>query len=215
MLAIFHHTIKLLSISLVTLLLFACSAPKYASIDKNFVEQAKMSHKIVVPKGADAPQQQPYYAVPEGAGHIQAARVSLVPPGSNIPHYLKPSTKPSNNVMALQTANTEASQPRVAAAAKTLTLPKKASEEWAIVGRALKKTPYKILDQDANMGSYYVLDVKSTGNQITSRTPIYRVSLKTAGKQTQVSLMDQFNQPANPQVAQRILGALQKQLTII
>ena len=88
----------------------------------------------------------------------------------------------------------------------------KPAQVWDKVGKALRSTPYQVLDQDVSMGSYYVLDAPSTGNKVTKATPIYRVYLKPIGDKTEILLFNQHNQPAIREVAKRIIAAIQQKI---
>lgn len=178
-----------------------------ASHSEDYIKQSKVVRPIVVPQGVAVKPGQNYYAVPLGRTQTVTTSPSLVPPGSNPQRFrhvpAKPQAQQNNKTLAswMRTENGQA-----------LEIAENAKTAWAHVGQALRATNYKILDRDSAMGSYYVLDTSSTDNKITSSTPIYRILLTAEGKNTQIQLLNQRNQPAPNDVSQRILGAVQQKL---
>lgn len=148
-----------------------------------------------------------FYPVPNIPAQTSTEAPSLVPPDSNLQRFeKKPKSAASSNKQ--QFARIESS----GKGGQSLVLAEKSSLAWKDVGKALHDTSYQILDQDPSIGSYYILDAKSTGNKITKTTPIYRVLLKSDGGNTHVVLLNDKNQPASADVSKRILKALQKKL---
>lgn len=95
----------------------------------------------------------------------------------------------------------------------SLIMPNNISQCWKKVECALQKTPYQIVDQDSSLSSFYILDIKSTNNKITTATPIYRIYLESQGNQTHVVLLNKNNQPAAKDITRRILSAIQQRVT--
>lgn len=73
-----------------SILLVSCSRYKR---NENAYVYAKAGQPFVVPRGATAPVQQPYYPVPSSA-NLGGGRVSIVPPGSKIQQYRDEKKKP-------------------------------------------------------------------------------------------------------------------------
>lgn len=176
-----------------------------AKQNASYIAHAQTIHPIVVPPvDTEVKASENYYPVPNNAPSITTSP-SLIPSGSNLQRFDNQSQlQSSKTVLAILQQNS-------AAPAPVLIIDQKQGQVWGKVGRALQKTPYQILDQDNTINSYYVLDVKSTNNKITKKTPIYRVYLKSDGNRTDVVLLDKDNQPAEKSVSQRILSAIQQQ----
>ncbi|WP_423062383.1 outer membrane protein assembly factor BamC [Candidiatus Paracoxiella cheracis] len=184
------------------LLLVGC-----ANHNKDYIKQSKTVHTIVVPRGVALKPAQNYYPVPASTPQNISTSPSLVPPGSDLQRF-NPKSQAKSQPQKTQTLATLTQTKN----GQVLEVSEQSSVAWARVGKALRKTSYKVLDEDPSMASYYVLDATSTNNKITKSTPIYRVLLKTNGDNTQVELLNQQNQPAPVDVSKRILGALQKNL---
>lgn len=74
--------LKVFILSLVTLTLTACVGARYSTKKNNYIKMSKTLHPIVVPAGAMAPEQKPYYLVPKGSVHVVARKApSMKPPG--------------------------------------------------------------------------------------------------------------------------------------
>ena len=200
--------LKFILLILLASVLSACSSVGAGVRSDDYIKQSHAVHPIVVPAGAVPPKQKPYYRVPPVPVQAMNAPGSLVPPGSNVLKYRKG--------IRVKQHHTQAQAPVVAhleKRTKHLVLSLDAKQAWSAVGRALKKTHYQILDQDSAMGAYYVLDTRTTENKITQSTPIYRLKIKQVGKDSQVSVLNQENQPADARIAMQILGAVQQNLT--
>ena len=196
-------SLKIICISLIVIALSSCA--RFGAHDKASAKHAQTIPPLVIPAGAHPLKEQSYYTVPKTAKHPATTPVSLLPPGSHISEKSKHSGLHSNNQVAKWVRSSKGSS--------MLTLPMKANVAWSRVGKALHADHYQILDEDSAMGSYYVLDTRSTDKKITEKTPIYRLNIKQVGKHSEVTLMNQNNKPAKPAVAQRILGGLQKRLS--
>lgn len=184
-----------------TLILTGC-----AHHNKDYIKQSKTVNPIVVSNGVAVKSNQNYYPVPTPTSLTQTVVTmppSLTPPGSN-PQRFQP--EPQQNKPLTRWTKTKNGQ--------ALEITENIKVAWVHVGKALRKTDYKILDQDPSMASYYVLDAKSTNNKITKITPIYRILLRADGENTQVELLNHNNQPAANAVSERILGALQQKLIL-
>jgi len=79
---------------------------------------------------------------------------------------------------------------------------------WLKVGTALKKSGYRILDQDQASHSFYILDARGKGRALSGETsPLYCVQLAAkSAKQTEVLVMMQNGQAAPSQAAKEILN---------
>jgi len=176
-----------------------------ASHSKDYMRESKTTTPIVVPSGVAVKPRQNYYPVPGAMPKTVSSQPSLIPPGSNLSRFnprLREKSKSKKTLATLsQTKN-----------GQMLELTESPKMAWVHVSKALQKTNYQVLDQDPSMASFYVLDVTSTNNKITKDTPIYRLVLKASGKNTEIQLLNQKNQPAPSNISSRILGALQKKL---
>ena len=173
----------------------------------DYIKQSAAVHPIVVPAGAIPPEQKAYYRVPSVSVRAHAGTMSLLPPGSNVLQY-RDKAKSKNHVSAQMPVVAHLENGN-----KRLILSLNANRAWSVVGRALGKTPYQILEKDKSMKTYYVLDLRSTSNKITQSTPIYRLAIKQVGDISVVHVLNQENQPATAQMSSKILKAVQKQLT--
>jgi uncharacterized lipoprotein len=81
---------------------------------------------------------------------------------------------------------------------------------WRRVAEALKKTPYLIMDEDETLHSYFIIDKVKTGGSIQKQSPIYQLTLSSVGNDTELHLLDAKNSELDPQVANRIMKAIQK-----
>ncbi len=199
-----NRHVSLVLLGLLTLSLVGCS-----NHNKDYLKQAQTVQPIVVPEGTAVKPSASYYPIVNVPAN-GAQSPSLVPPGSNLDRFknqsqAQPTGSQKNAVASASISRTTSGE--------ALTLNIQPTVAWDRVGRALHQTAYKILDQDQSMGSYYVLDVVSTGGKITKTTPVYRVYLKDAGNQTNVVVLNQENRPAEKDAADRILTAVQKKLS--
>lgn len=153
--------------------------------------------------GHRAMQMGEYYPVPAG-GKVDAKRPSTVPPGSNIQTSQAKSTSISKN------KTTELVKQK--SGDETLMVASNNTKAWATVGKALKASGYQVLDQDSDMGAYFILDAKATEDKITNKTPILRVNLKATQDKTAVTLASHDNGHIDVAIQDRILQSLQQQL---
>ncbi len=140
-----------------------------------------------------------YYPVPSHSD-LHGKPPSIVPPGSN-----------------LHTSNTKATQgkPQIVklkGGSEALVMAANTQQAWSKVGKALKASGYQVLDQDSEMGAYFILDAKETQNKITKQTPILRVNLKTEDKQTSVTMASHDNGALANKVTDRVLHEIQQHL---
>lgn len=157
----------------------------------NYFEESKTTKPISMPAGVRVEERESYYPVPDNTAPTTTTTPSQEPPGSHLERF-----KQSSNE-GLSAPSWVINQP-----VKTA---------WTQVGGALHRSTYTVLDQDRSLGSYYILDTPSTHHKITQNTPIYRILLKSHGKETQMILLNQHNEPVNDEVANRILADVKKQ----
>lgn len=174
-----------------------------ANHSQDYVEQSGSVSSVAPAGDVKMKTGKNFYVVPGNPDVSGDVKPSLIPPGSHIEPKAEKNSKAVVNVA--QWSETTEGQP-------ALILAETGDAAWKNVGRAIKKTPYRVLDKDRSMGSYYIVDSKSTDNKITKATPIYRLYLKKTGQSTQILLLDQHNHPAKSDVVKRILGALQSKL---
>ena len=189
----------------VTIFLFGC-----VKNPQNYLTHAQTIQVLKTSVDTQIKSGKSYYPVLNVNGRILpiTQSSSLVPPNSNVQRFegqTRPrgSSSPKGIIANLQ----QDTQGTV-----IMIIAEKSELAWAMVGNALQKTPYQILDQDRTLGSYYILDVKSTNNKIIKTTPIYRVYLKSCGNQTRVFLLNKDNQPVQKKVTQQILTAIQQEI---
>lgn len=94
--------------------------------------------------------------------------------------------------------------------ASVLAVRSKLPEVWHELAAVLPKTPYRIMDKDETMHSYFVADKQKTGGKLTKVTPIYRLALSGKGPVTELHLVDQNNAELDATIAHRIMSAIEK-----
>src|SRR3990167_504017 len=177
--------------------------------DDQYLRQAQTVSPIASDQAAKIKQEQSYYPVPAIPKESVLTPPPLVPPGSDLQRFEK---QKKNSSAAGTSSSSHAYWETSTTGAPVLVLSEPMETAWASVGHALQATPYRILDQDESMHSYFILDAQSTSDKITKTTPIYRVYLKRVADRTRIILLNQNNQPAAQNISQRILGTLQKKL---
>lgn len=197
----------------VSILVLAGCAHKNA-----YLKEAQTVPPMVVPANIKMKPSENYYPVP-GAPVI-VTPPPQEPPGSNLQRFKARKNPPQALAQPTVTVASQTTElPPVAetstiryAAAQPLMVAQSENKLWVKVGRVLQHSSYQILDQDPTMGSYYVLDAKSTGNKLTESTPIYRIYLKPENDKTEILLLDKQNQPAVGNAAERIMTVLRNGL---
>jgi len=178
-----------------------------------YMKKAQVVPPLQMPSGVNLKSEQNYYPLPRKPV-VNTPPPSLVPPGSNLERYKESALEPKvitptinkNNTFALVKWDDTPKGP-------TLVLAEKPDSAWTRVGKALRATDYQVLDQDATMSSYYILDTKVTKQQITEKTPIYRVYVKKDLNDTStIVLFSENNNLVQADIAKRILKALQQHL---
>lgn len=176
---------------------------------KQYLQYAKQTHPIVIPKGIKKVKEDTFYKLPDRPIPSHATSVSLVPPGSHVLQYKKEQSKKH-----LTRHNKHATLGKTTTGENQLILAMNVKKAWIVVGKALRKSKtYQILDKDKTMHSYYILDTTATNNKITQSTPIYRLSIQEDGKQADVNIADQKNQSVASKDAMRILSAVKHHLS--
>ena len=201
-----RHLISLFLLVMSSAMLVACT-----SHQTDYINKSKTISAIMLPPGVSIKPEENYYPVP---ATTETTSPSIVPPGSDLQRFSpkKQVSQPQAQTQLQKQASTLTSWSQTKGGGESLVLSEQQALAWKQVGGALQKTPYKILDQDVSMGSYYILDEKSTNDKITATTPIYRLVLQASGSNTDIVLLNQNNEPATPEVSKRILGALKEQL---
>lgn len=189
---------KILSFTVLGLGLVGC-----ADHDKDYIQQSNTIAPMTTTAGTGMKVGENYYPVPGKPNINQSTPPSLIPPGS---HLQETSTETKNTTRA-QLKTTDSG-------VEALVISGNLTTAWNQVNKALPSTPYRLLDQDRSMSSFYILDLPSTNNQLTRGTPIYRLYLQSAGDNvTQVTVLDQKNKPLSPDLQHQILSALQQGLS--
>jgi len=197
--------IKFFPIIILAFLFSACSGKGPGMHSDDYIKQSQSVRPIVVPAGVTRPMQKAYYRVPALSRQTENAPMSLIPPGSRVSQYRH--VAKGKNVQDKKRVFA-----RLSKRSKRLVLSTNSKNAWPMVGRALQKAHYQVLDQDKGMGTYYVLDTGETGHKITQSTPIYRLVLKRDGKKSSLSILKQNDKPANVDIAERILTDIKKNL---
>ena len=197
-----RRVIKVLAITATSLGLFSCAAfHREAAVGSDaYLKKSQTIPATQIPKtvASNVPMQT-YYPIPPVSMAPVMQPPSTVPPGSQQPMPLQTATVQQNSVIA-------------AFSSTALVLNMNYSQAWPAVGKALRGSGYKVMQQDNSLGAYFVLDLAGTGGKLKSDTPIYQVHLKSLGNTTSVTVMNAQNQPADPGVSGRILGALKRGL---
>ncbi len=197
-----NQYLRIIFIGLLGGCLAACSNHNTA-----YLKQSQTVHPIVAPSGVGIQPSQSFYPVSGSAG-ASSQPPSMVPPGSNLDRFKKKNSAEAAGLQKQEFARLFLDK----SGQETLLINAKNQQAWAFVGDALHRTPYKVLDQDEGMNSFYVLDKAVSGGRIQETTPIYRVYLQSQGNQTEVGLLDQTNKPVDSEIAKRILSDLQEKL---
>ena len=199
--------IKLTGIACVAATMAGCSWSKQQlhRHDNDYVRGSGQVARMDAP-GARAKSMGEYYPVPPN-GNVDTPPPSMVPPGSNFKSAqtsadLKSAAKPAESAQLVN----------LKSGGEALVLASKQAAAWKKVGGALKTSGYQVLDQDSEMGAYFILDASETGNKITNETPILRVNLKPNQNTTQVTLASHDNGRVDTKISDRILHQLQKNL---
>lgn len=187
--------------------LAGCASHKY-----DYLYHSKSINPMVSAPGATVKKSQNYYPVPNlPAGGSVRAIPSLVPPDSDLQRFKSKSKSQAQATLPVKKASL-ANLKQNKDGSSVLVVSENINKAWADVKKALQSTPYKVLDQDSSMASYYILDSVTTGEKITKDTPIYRVTLKSEGAQTNIFLFNKTDQLVRSGVSTRILTALQKKI---
>ncbi len=124
-----------------------------------------------------------------------SAEVSVYPPDTLSPQ----STSPKPPAPKASLAN--------AASAQSIVVQSDLKHGWVKVGIALKKSGYRVIDQDPTTYCFYVLDVRGKGRALNEASPMYVVELRAQSAQlTRVTVSTKNNQPVPPRVAKEILN---------
>lgn len=122
-------------------------------------------------------------------------QASLAPPESKIAH-----SSDASVAVATPPVNT------------TLNLLVSSKKAWEMVGSAIQKAGYEVLDQDKVLQVYYVLDTSKTAGKINSGSPIYQIQLMDQGAGSQVMLLDEQNKPLATNDGTKVLTSLRQHL---
>ncbi len=174
----------------------------------DYAKKASIEAPLTMSKGLSLRTTQNYYPLPRKP-NLEAKTPSLVPPGSDLQQYKPKKTaglKKSKRFAMAKWSEADTGEP-------ILVLLQKLPQAWAEIGKALHATQYQILDQDHSMSSYYILDAKATGKEVTEKTPIYRVYIKKGkNNSSKVVLMSETNKMVSAKIAKRVLGELEQHL---
>ena len=200
--------IKLTGMACIVVALAGCSwsKQKLHRHDNDYVQGGGQIAQMDLPSGDRAHRMGEYYPIPPN-GNVDAKPPSLVPPGSNLHSSKEKSTKVAKAASATKTQLV-----KLKSGDEALVMANTNAKAWGKVGSALKASGFQVLDQDSDMGTYFILDANETNNRITKQTPILRVNLKADQKNTQVTLASHDNGAVSAKVSDRILHQLQQQL---
>ncbi len=150
----------------------------------------------------------------------QSQDVSAAPPGSQIQASTQQPAAP-----ATSTTNATAPTPNTTSSVASntnqvakmtsggLLIAQNYSQAWQSVGKALSSSGYQIMEKDASLGTYYVVDKASTGGKVKRDTPIYQVRVQNSGSSSVVTLLNSQNQPADSTTSNRILGSIRDKIS--
>lgn len=131
-----------------------------------------------IPAGSAQVSPQPSLAPPDsGLGQERGSTMSG--PSSATP--ASTTTSPQNTNVRVTRQESSLVHPTANGAMVSLNYGK----TWSAVGRALNSAGYKIMQQDSEIGAYYVVD--KTSGKLTTSTPIYQVHLQKKGDSTIVT----------------------------
>jgi uncharacterized lipoprotein len=208
-----RQVIKIVAISVTTLGLFSCAeVHREAAIGSNtYLTKSQSIPATQIPKtvASNNVPMQTFYPIPPVSMAPMAQTPSTVPPG--LPVQAE-TAAPVATVQAQQQPETQQASAVLASSSTALVLNMGYNQAWSAVGKALHSTGYKVMQQDNGLGAYFVLDEADSGGKLQTTTPIYQVHLKNLNSTTSVTVLDDKNQPANPAVSARILGALKRGL---
>ncbi|OGO91871.1 MAG: hypothetical protein A3F10_00645 [Coxiella sp. RIFCSPHIGHO2_12_FULL_42_15] len=176
-----------------------------------YLQQSQQVKPLQMPTGVNLKDEQNYYPLPNAASS-HPAPPSLVPPNSQLQRLEKKTVPDSANVTSNPHAISIVKWSQGQSGEPILVLLEKQNKAWSDVGKALSATDYQVLDRDPSMSSYYILDTKATGNQITEKTPIYRVFVQADNDTSKVLLLSEKNNAVSPGTAKKILQALEQHL---
>lgn len=81
---------------------------------------------------------------------------------------------------------------------------------WKKLEKAFKNRKIRVLQQNHETWTYYILDTYTTEGKITLKTPIYQVHVQSTPEQnTEIYIMDNAGQRANSATSQRLLTEIQ------
>lgn len=204
--------LKYLSVlaALPVLFLTGCSYMHYDRKAYDYKKHAKTAEPISKTLRMNKAEMKPYYVVPP-IRKIKGAAVSQVPPDSRLDlinkHKLfeKPQLVEKPHVTPVEKV--------VRSSNDMIVINAELPVAWKKVGEAINRAGYQIMDKDTSIYAYYLLDTYSTDKKIDSKTPIYQLFLKKRGNETIAVLYDSHNKPAKSTVANRILSAVQTEIS--
>jgi uncharacterized lipoprotein len=202
-------TAKLIFLGTISAFLAACASHHEEKPNYDVNTAYKTAHSSIdemnVPNTMNGGKIQNDYPVPPVSSN--SGDVSLIPPGSNIPSDVKsPSAQQTISNAPAPTPSTASIQ------GNQLTVNKSMQQAWPKTGQVLKSSGYSIVEQDSSMSTYYIADKASSGGSLKKDTPIYQVHLQPSNDGTNIMVLNAQNQPANPAVANRILGTLKNSM---
>jgi len=180
-------------------LLMGCDHVPFHSKSHSYLDESKAISSTGSVRGAQLKGARQYYPVPPIKNMTLAKqRPSIVPPGSDLQRFAKKKTSTISQLAKLENQNNKT----------FVAVNENINKAWKDVPVALSNTPYHVLDEDRSLSSFFVLDTPTTNNEITEKTPIYRLVLVPNGVETVVKLESRDNKPVSPEVKNRILTSL-------
>ncbi|MDF1796249.1 MAG: outer membrane protein assembly factor BamC [Coxiellaceae bacterium] len=167
--------------------------------DNDYARGAGTVAHMNAPAGARAHSMGEYYPVPSHAD-LHGKPPSIKPPGSGLQTSSVSVPKGKTRLVKSKSGD------------ETLVMAANNRVAWSKVGKALKASGYQVLDEDSEMGAYFILDAKETHNKITKQTPILRVNLKANDQQTAISMASHDNAKLDSKISDRVLHEIQKHI---
>lgn len=201
-----------------------CSPIKnYLDNRENLYLKSHESAPLKVPAGLSSSNVGQDYVIPAAAGQKATQPPALLPPDSladeiaqgkvsksALKQREKEATKNPNPPQSMNSTN-HPSESLVSSSINgtNLQLNQPLPEAWSTIGTTLTQAGYRILVQNPNTKTYYVLDTKA---KLTKETPIYQIHLHKNRLGTQVSITDNNGAEVPAEVAQPILNNISGKL---
>ncbi len=202
---------SLMGLVLMSALLSACHQDiGLGNHDNDYFRDDQSASALVVPANLHM-DTQAINSTPLPSFNQEAAQVSIYPP--DILNVNAPKAELQQPKALPKPAASGARSAPLVRPTQILIVHRDYKRSWVMVGTALKRSGYRILDQDPSSHCFYVLDVRGKGRALNQASPVYCVAVVTkASKMTQVSVKhDEKPAPAN--IAEQILNNIAAKLS--